>query len=214
MDNRLQKGINEIKELNLTSDEKNRIFASVINSGVSIKSSPKSSWVNYTFFAKIQKNHILSYGFVVLFILLATSGIVFASTESLPDGILYPIKVSIVEPIISKLKFSQEDKAQYESSLASTRMVEAETLAEKGKLNSASEKKINALLANHVKALDNALNKIDNTKSKDKADKIITNFNDKMNAHAKILDNILAKDNFDKTNNNNLKNSNKSKDNF
>jgi hypothetical protein len=93
-------------------------------------------------------------------------------------------------------------------------MVEAETLAEKGKLNSASEKKINALLANHVKALDNALNKIDNTKSKDKADKIITNFNDKMNAHAKILDNILAKDNFDKTNNNNLKNSNKSKDNF
>ena len=87
---------------------------------------------------------------------------------------------------------SPEDKAQYESSLASVRMVEAETLAKKGKLDQASEKKINQLLSEHTFALNNALNKINQPQLKEKADKIINNFNDKMNAHAESLDSITA----------------------
>lgn len=195
MDNKLQKGINKIKELRLTADEKNRIFASVINSGVSTRLSLKSPWASYAFFAKIRKSNFITYGVAVLFILFTTGGIVFASTESLPDSILYPIKVSVVEPIISKLKFNQEDKAQYESNLSTKRLIEAETLANKGKLDPANEKKINILLANHTIALDGALDKISKNKSSEKTNEIVTNFNAQMNAHAQVLDIIIAHEN-------------------
>ena len=82
------------------------------------------------------------------------SGVVFASQESLPNSIFYPLKVNIVEPIRGALTFSHKNKAKYEINLATERLVEAETLAGQGKLDKINEKKLNNLLNKHTVACE------------------------------------------------------------
>lgn len=191
-DEKLQIGIEEIKKVTMTTDEKRHIFENVLNFSAPINKPVRSTWTIYSLISRFHKNNLVFYSVISCFIILTSGGIVFASTESLPDSILYPIKVDIVEPIVSALTFSQEDKAQYESNLSTTRLVEAETLADKGKLNSSAEKRINTLLANHTIALNNALGKIDKAKSSEKMNEIVTNYNARMNAHAQVLDIMTA----------------------
>jgi hypothetical protein len=187
-DNKLQNGINELRKISMTVDEKKYMLNNILSSTVQTKTKPENPWVSFSLFLKIQNNRFVFYSVIFLFILMASGGVAFASTSSLPDSILYPIKVGVVEPIIGTFKLSPEDKAQYESSLATERMVEAETLANKGKLNYKNEKKLNKLLITHTNAFNNTVDKISKTKSSKKLDEIVTNYNAEMNAHAQVLD--------------------------
>lgn len=189
-DKKLQKGIEEIKDIKMTALEKKRIFEYVVNSSVSKKTPVHSPWINYSLIARIQKTHFAYYVVVPLVLVLTSGGIVLASESSLPDSILYPVKVKIVEPIHGALILSNESKAHYETSLATKRMVEAEILAKEGKLDIEKENKLNALLVEHTNKLNDAIDKIDTSDGSDQVDDIVTNFQAKMNAHAKVLDSI------------------------
>jgi hypothetical protein len=193
---KLENGIEEIKKIKMTALEKKRVFEYIINSKVSSpQESMRSSWFNYSFIARIRKTHLAYYIIVPLIIILASGGMAFASEDSLPDSILYPIKVSIVEPIRGALTFSPKAKAEYESNLATKRMVEAETLAGEGKLNQPTENRLNNLLERHTVSLNRALDKADRmaqtVESTRQRDDIVTNFHANMNAHARVL-NILS----------------------
>jgi len=191
--NKLQNGINEIKKIKMTADEKKQVFEYVLNSNIpSPKQSVRSPWFVYSFISRIQKNHLAFYIIVPLIIILGSGGIALASGDSLPDSILYPIKVDVVEPIRGALTFSSKAKAEYESNLATKRLVEAETLAEKGKLDKPTENRLNNLLLKHTTSFNNALDKADKieqtTESTGQTDEIVTSFHANMNAHARVLD--------------------------
>jgi hypothetical protein len=193
MNNNLQKGINKIKEIKMTADEKKRVFDYVMSSkNSSFKKPIQSPWFTYSFMARIQKSRLVYYVVIPLIIILSGGGVAFASENSLPDSILYPIKTGVVEPIRGVLKFSPRNKAKYESSLATTRLVEAETLAGKGKLDKPTEERLNKLLEKHTMSLNKALDKADRMAptldSTEQNDEIVTNFHANMNAHAKVLD--------------------------
>ena len=177
--------IEEIQKITMTVNEKKFILERVYNSAEVLGQPVRSFWMFNSFMSIIKKNHLAFYSLIVSFVVLTSSGIVFASQESLPSSILYPIKVKIIEPIKGALVFSYEAKAEHESNLATTRLIEAEILADQGNLNTSNEKKINDLLTVHTKALNIAL---DQTQSSDKVDEIVTNFQAGMNAHAKVLD--------------------------
>ncbi len=201
-DNNLQNSIEEIKKIKMTALEKKRVFEYVVNSKISSsQESIRSPWFNYSFIARIKKTRLAYYVVVPLIIILASGGIAFASEDSLPNSILYPIKVSIVEPIRGALTFSPKAKAVYESNLATKRMVEAETLAGEGKLNQPIENRLNNLLERHTASLNNALNKVDKiestTGSIGQSEDLITNFHANMNAHAQVLDILSGKKEYD-----------------
>lgn len=193
---KLQKGIDEIKNIKMTNSEKELIFSNILRSSPQIVKTVKSTWVNFSFLAMLNNNRLVYYIVIPLIIILSSSGVVFASVDSLPDSILYPLKVNVVEPLIEgALTFSPKNKAKYEVNLATKRLVEAETLAGQGKLDKKNEDKINNLLDKHTRALDKTLNDVKKVDKVEQSDKIILNFNLEMNKHSQILENIKNRKN-------------------
>lgn len=182
---KLNLGIKEIKDIKMTSHEKSKILESVLSFSVLEKKSIESPFKWYSFVSSFQVRKYAYYIIIPLIFILSGGGVVLASEDSLPDSILYPIKVKIVEPIGGALKFSAKEKARYESKLSVKRLAEAESLDSQNKLDSTKKKKISNLLLNHMTALDEAINK---SKENEEVDEIITNFSDEMNARVKVLD--------------------------
>lgn len=187
---RLQKGIDEIKSIKMTDMEKDLIFSNILKSEAGVVKPTKSTWVNFSFMAILERNRLVYYIIIPLIFILSGGGVVFASIDSLPDSILYPIKVKVLEPVKGAFTFSQTSKAKHEIKLAQKRLIEAETLARENKLDAKAEDRINNLLENHTKALNNNLDKVSKVKKggEDKADEISIDFDREMNQHAKILD--------------------------
>ncbi|KKR43107.1 MAG: Ran-binding protein [Parcubacteria group bacterium GW2011_GWF1_40_6] len=187
-DEKLKIGIKEIKEIKMTALEKERILKSVIHSPVSYEQPIKSPWTIFSLFSVIHKNRLVYYGFVFSLAVVLGGGAVFASGNSLPGNVFYPLKVSIVEPIHSAFTFSPKKKAQYESNLATKRMIEAETLKSQGKLDKAKEERLSLLLEDHTKAFNKAI------EGNDDDDDAITNFQAGLNAHARVLELMNERD--------------------
>ncbi len=191
----IKKGIKEIKEITMTENEKQSVLRNIFNSPQYNKEQIiKSPWGVYAFVSLMKRNQLAYYVVIPLIIILSGGGVVFASQDSLPNDILYPIKVKILEPVEGALTFSQTEKAKYQSKLAKTRLVEAQTLAKEKKLDDSTEKKINKLLVSHTVALDNAINKVTANDSSKEIDEITTNFRAEMNANARILEIINEKE--------------------
>lgn len=192
---KIKNGIKVIKEITMSDNEKQSIFHDILNSPIyNNKERVKSPWGIYAYVSMMKRNQLAYYVVIPLIIILSGGGVVFASQDSLPNDILYPIKVKILEPVEGALTFSQTEKAKYQSNLAKTRLVEAQTLAKENKLDDSTEEKINKLLVSHTVALDNAINKVTKTDSKKEIDEITTNFRAEMNANARILERINEKE--------------------
>src|SRR3989344_3406146 len=189
-DEKLKEGIKEIREIKMTAMEKERIFESVINSPILQEQPIKSPWTVFSFISVIHKNRLVYYGSVLSLVVVLGGGAVFASGNSLPGNVFYPLKVSVVEPIHSALTFSPQAKAEYESHLATKRLVEAETLKSRGKLDKAKEEKLSLLLEDHAKAFNKAIGDINNDNDDDDT---VTNFQAGLNAHARVLDLISTR---------------------
>ena len=205
---KLNKGMEEIRKITMTAEEKKRVLENILRSTASPYAPVPSPWRFHSFFTIVQKNRLLSYTVSsCLIIVLGSTGAVYASFGSLPGSILYPFKVNIVEPVNSAFTFSPENKAEYDSYLATMRLIEAETLADRGELDTGKEKVLTTLLESHTTALEKNLDKIhqkqpakgndekeSGEKDRDRADKIITNFQSEMNTHAQLLDDIAARE--------------------
>lgn len=182
MDNKkIKSGIEDIKKINMTSEEKSRIFNNIVS-----QNPVPSIWASYFLF--IKENRFARYAIVAFLIIFGGGGMVSASEESLPNNFLYPVKVQIVEPIKSAMKKTPEEKAQYQSDLVAERLFEAETLASEGKLSKSNEKKISKLLEEHTEEFDQALKNMNSFESADYVQEVVTNFHVEMDAHAKVLE--------------------------
>lgn len=183
---KLNIGREEILKIKMTHTEKKRLLDTILQSA-----SKNSSISPYSFLLKFG-NYRIAYGVFASFLLVILgTGIVSASKASLPGSVLYPLKVDVIEPINKVLLFSPLKKIQYESDLAESRLVEAETLANQGRLDIKNETKLNSLLELHAKNLNEEVEKRRQTSSENNTeneDEIITDFAAKMNAHAGILD--------------------------
>ncbi|OGI65104.1 hypothetical protein A3A95_04430 [Candidatus Nomurabacteria bacterium RIFCSPLOWO2_01_FULL_39_18] len=191
---KLNTGIAEIRKIKMTREERGRALENILHSPALPIPSP---WGFSSFIILIQKNNrLLSYIVAsCLILILGGGGAVYASFDSLPGSALYPLKVNIVEPISYSLTFSLEGKAEYESTLAMMRLIEAETLADRGELDAEKEKILTDLLEIHTSSLERNLGKIkpsENEEDEERNNKIITNFHSGMNAHARLLDIIRA----------------------
>ncbi len=189
---KLNKGIEDIKKIKLSVDEKENILKNIV---FFTEAEPiRSSW-NLSPLTLLIRNHrfVSSLTFVSL-IIFSGSGLVFASQDSLPGDILYSIKVNIIEPINSTFNLTPEGQVAYESSLAVKRLKEAESLINQRRFDVSKEKKLEDLLSKHTDKINNALNRIHENDSPDEIDNIVVNFQAEMNAHARVLDNLNNED--------------------
>lgn len=207
----IKNGINDIKNIVMTQSEKDLMLENIFKNQENNKSI-KSPWSFYSFSLLVTQNRLVYYIIIPLIFILSGVGVVSASEDSLPNSLLYPLKVKVIEPVTGALSLSSVNKAKYESKLAKKRLVEAETLVKSGKLNNSSEQKINTLLASHTVSLNKALKKANNNPtSSEFTDDISTDFRAQMNAHAKVLDILNDKKEKESENNENDENKDREK---
>lgn len=122
----------------------------------------------------------------VLILALSSSGIAYAAEGALPGDTLYPIKVSVVEPVRVALAASPEAKASLQMAFAENRVDEAATLASRGKLGTATEA---ALAANFNKNATDAAVTVarERAQNQTEADMLSTNFAARLAAYQSVL---------------------------
>jgi hypothetical protein len=155
LEDNLKAGIKEIQKISMNAQDKERILKSILSSDVKPVASPYS----FSFIvSKIGHRHFAAYVMIPCLLLLLGGGAVGASAGTLPGDIFYSLKTKVVEPMRSALSFSQESKIDYEISLATERLIEAETLSNQKRLDPKKEEELNILLEAHTKKLDKTIN--------------------------------------------------------
>jgi len=86
---------------------------------------------------------------LALILALGGSGTVAAAEGALPGDTLYPVKVSIVEPLRGLANVSTEAEAEWEIRLAERRLDEAITLAARGRLDAETRASLENSITNH-----------------------------------------------------------------
>ena len=137
----IKKAVRQIKYIGMTANEKSAIMSRIIGSHK--LSFERVSWyriIKPPFFTRQTVGSI--FAIVLLILMLAGGGVAFASEDTLPGDLLYPVKITVIEPIRDTLAFSASAKVYLEELKIQKRLKEAAILASQGRLTDAVERQI------------------------------------------------------------------------
>jgi len=97
---------------------------------------------------------------LALILVVGSGGTAFAAEGTLPGDFLYPVKVSIVEPVQGALQVSDTAKARWNAQIATERLNEAQALAARGTLTPALSDQLAANFNQHASAVASAATSI------------------------------------------------------
>lgn len=182
----IQKGIDQIKKVSLTSEEKSKMLHN-LSLYADIHQPIPTTHSLFSFF-NISLNRKLATVMASVMIAVVLGGsAVYASENSLPGDLLYPIKTKIVEPIKIAMATTPKAKADVEANIGVERLKEAETLDQKGKLTPDIKKELNSKIENNFSNFFKIKRQIAGTSS-DESNKIIQNeLDNKIRPHANIF---------------------------
>lgn len=187
----IQKGKDQMKKISLTKDEKSQMLQNLSLYADLNMPIPKPDMEKVLNFWGLQINTRVAYVLAsILFMALIGGGAVYASENSLPGDLLYPIKTKITEPIVKTLSITQEAKAKIETRLTEKRLKEADELDRKGKLTSETKKILNEKIDRHIIKYSEAKQKVKEEENTEKADIIEKNFKDKIEKYSRIMDKL------------------------
>lgn len=133
-------------------------------------------------------------GLLAVFLVATTTA--YAAQGALPGDPLYPVKVSVTEPVIGALQVSPRAKAGYETALVEKRVTEAETLAAEGRLTPGSVAQIENNLDVHAAA---ALQAADQSDDGSGVVAVSTEIGASLAAHETILARVASTTNGDRS---------------
>ncbi len=176
----MDKGIQDLGNMTLTQKEKGFVFEQVMKTPIRSPYVPKLtiwSFVHTRF----------AYTLALLLILVISGGsLAYASENTLPGDLLYPVKVSVTEPVRNILAVTPEAKTQWEATKATRRLDEAEKLAVKNRLTPKLREDIEKRFNKNVSAFEKKMQLVAST-SKKRAD-IDTSFEKSIDRHSDILE--------------------------
>lgn len=123
----------------------------------------------------------------VLILLVGGGGAAYAAEGSVPGSPLYPVKVSVIEPVQGALITSAQGQASWHASLASRRLDEATTLAAANKLDSSKQEYLQTKFNTEVDASSQNADALAATGKADAALDARSDLEARMTAHAEIL---------------------------
>ncbi len=142
--NQFKKGIEDIRALRLSDEEKRNIHAHIM-------SLPLPSPYTHTLLIVFSRSWA-SYSIAsILIIVLVGGSAAVAAEQSVPGDILYPIKIKITEPARDLLIQEPANYARWESEKASRRLEEATTLAERNELTPERSRDIEERFQEHAR---------------------------------------------------------------
>lgn len=184
----IKKAISDIHDISMTSSEKKMMLSHILK----YKQLIQSPWTVFSFKSWLKTHQLVSVIAIILIVAVSGNSIVSASQSSLPGDILYPIKVSVTEPIRMATIINPVQKAETRTELVRTRYEEMEILASRGELDEKKERIITDLIDRHVADISKNIESVKNSAPDDAEDVSIT-VQASIDAHAKILDDIKVK---------------------
>ena len=179
--NDLEKGIQDMQNIHLTSGEKKYILKQVMNTPVVSPYVSKSIWSIFTY---------QQFAYATLILLLVMSGgvLAYADEGTVPGDLLYPIKRHVTEPIHDLFVTTPEARATWEATKATRRLDEAQKLAEMNKLTPEYQKDIEEDFHKHAQAFHNSVRSLA-TSSQERED-LDGSFDESIKKHGDILGRI------------------------
>lgn len=186
----INKGKGQMKKISLTKEEKNKMLNNLSIYADLNMPILKPNIEKVLSFYGMQINTRMAYVLAsVLFLILIGGGAVYASENSLPGDMLYPIKTKITEPIVKTLSITPEAKAKTETRLTEKRLKEAEALEKKGRLTPEKKELIKEKIDNHFVKYSEAKNKV-LEKKEETIKKIEENFKNRIEKHSEIINKL------------------------
>lgn len=145
--------------------------------------SPFFSYFSASFFR-------VSAALVVLVSMLG--GTAYAANDATPDGVLYPIKLNLTEPMQTALIPSTEGKAAWHAILAERRLEEATDLAVAGKLSIATQNTISDNFTKHVQDSSEAATQLQADGNVTAALSVRSDLEARITAHEDILTQVVT----------------------
>jgi len=124
---------------------------------------------------------------LMLILVLAGSGAVYASEQSLPGDLLYPVKIIVNENIKTVLAFSTEAKAKVNLRVAEKRLEEAEKLIALGQLTEEKQTKIIERFQKKVSVAREKVDKLSADKDYETAADLGRDIDSSLRAHEIII---------------------------
>ncbi|MEK7479684.1 MAG: DUF5667 domain-containing protein, partial [Patescibacteria group bacterium] len=123
---------------------------------------------------------------LVLILLIGGGGVSYAAEGTLPGDLLYPVKITVNESVRGALAFSPQSKAKWHATAAERRMVEVETLADRGTLTPEVRSALEANFEDHAQEIEGI---VDEAEAEDpvRAADIRTRFTSSLAAHASVI---------------------------
>lgn len=125
---------------------------------------------------------------LVVGLLVIASGVAVGAEQSGPDGLLYPLKVGLTEPLRGALTFSSEGKAAWEGRLAIRRLTEIEAATAAGGLNPALQTRLATQFNEHV---TNAQKRLESIRAAG-GDAVVVELSGDLEANLRAHDRVLG----------------------
>lgn len=162
----MKKGINDIKNIKLSSREKDDMFdcLDTYMKKHPAKDAPLSVGVLSGFFTQV-KNYRYVYSIATVILFFGT-GVTFAAEKALPGDILYPVKIHVNENVKSTISITPKARQKFEEEKIIKRLDEVKILVNEGKFDDKRRSKVEHEVEKSIQALQG--NKQDNKKNNNK----------------------------------------------
>ena len=131
MENNFNKGIEEIKKLQLSPEDKQAVLARLVTYTNEHPAQPIKSPYQHFFYSRFA----YAVAGALLMLLITGSSVTLAAEGSLPGDLLYPVKIYVTEPVHTALLTTEVQKAQWAGEQVVRRLDEAEVLSTQGRLS-------------------------------------------------------------------------------
>lgn len=101
--------------------------------------------------------HVFAYRYVAsafVLVVCVGGGTSYAAQSALPGDALYPVKINLNEAVIGAFQTTAAEKAQWNTTLASRRLEEAETLVAEGRLTPIAQAQVEQQFTAHAENFD------------------------------------------------------------
>lgn len=186
----------QAKKVSLSSEEKQKIRGRLIVFTETNQATNQVTKLSSRETGKISKSRIffphlfflkLRPMFIALVIALVLGGSTVAAAENtLPGDTLYPIKIHVNEQVRDAIEISAEKQAEWDLKKAERRLLEAQKLAQQGKLNAAVRSDIESRITENIDRVNKAKGDAENKQI------LAITLGSLLRAHSDILDSIVS----------------------
>ena len=170
-----------MRSVRLTANEKRAMRAVIVRRTGVLMHSTRGSLFDLSV-----RSRVLAAGSVISALLIGST-VSYAAEGALPGDILYPIKVSINEPVRIALAQTSYTKAVVEVDLVDRRLQEAEQLAVEGRLTTETKISLEAGMNEHVGNVESYMASIKAEGEVADSSQIISDMEATLSAHGQVL---------------------------